>query len=326
MEYREVAGKILTAVGGKANVRHVMTCLTRLRLTLADSSLVATDDLNAIRGVLGVAPRGKTGIEVVLGPAAIEGVSREFSLQSGVGVDDPSGTCDNPFESIPVEKVAAQAKVKADAAAGAADAEKPKSRVIITPGHRSSYRAQQQAAINDERLGKEDLDALRAFLDDGTKTSKVAATPEKHGHALLVINGPNINLLGIREPAIYGKADYAALVRTCKAAAAEAGFTSVRCFQSNHEGAIVDEIQQALGTYDGIVMNPAAYTHTSVAILDALKAVALPCVEIHISKVEDREDFRQVSYVRQACFETITGMGLEGYRKAILDLAAHLGM
>ena len=88
----------------------------------------------------------------------------------------------------------------------------------------------------------------------------------------------------------------------------------------------MDEIQAALGSYDCIVMNPAAYTHTSVAILDALKAVSIPCVEVHISRVEEREDFRQVSYVRQACFETITGMGLEGYRKAILDLAAHLGM
>lgn len=320
MEYREVAAKILTAVGGKANVRHVMTCLTRLRLTLADSALVSTEDITGIRGVLGVVPRGKTGIEVVLGPAAIEGVSREFSLQSGVGVDDPVGTCDNPFESIQTEKVAKKIQDKAEKDTDA------KSRVIITPGHRSSYRAQQRAAINDERLGKEDLDALRAFLDDGSKTSKVAAASEKRGKSLLVINGPNINMLGIREPAIYGKADYAMLVRTCKAAAAEAGFANVRCFQSNHEGAIVDEIQAALGTYDGIVMNPAAYTHTSVAILDALKAVQIPCVEVHISKVEEREDFRQVSYVRQACFETITGLGIEGYRKAILDMAAHLGM
>ena len=169
------------------------------------------------------------------------------------------------------------------------------------------------------------MDALRAFLDEGTKAA-ASAKPEKGGKSVLVINGPNINMLGIREPSIYGKADYAALVRTCKAAAAEAGFSGIRCFQSNHEGAIVDEIQAALGTYDGIVMNPAAYTHTSIAILDALKAVSLPCVEVHISRVEDREDFRQVSYVRQACFETITGMGLEGYRKAILDLAARLGM
>ena len=190
-----------------------------------------------------------------------------------------------------------------------------------------SYRAQQQAAIDDKRLEEEDLDALRAFLDNSsTKVSDSSAPKKTGGRSLLVINGPNINMLGIREPNIYGKADYSALVRACKAAAAEAGFRDIKCYQSNHEGAIVDEIQAALGTYDGIVMNPAAYTHTSVAILDALKAVSIPCVEVHISHIENREDFRQVSYVRQACFETVTGMGIEGYRKAILDLAAHLGM
>ena len=318
MEYREVAGKILTAVGGSDNVTSVMTCLTRLRLTLNDQSAVDAEGLKAIKGVLGTVKRGASGIEVVLGPASIEGVSREFSLQSGVGVSGPSSTPRSPMESLAEEKGEPEhEETKPEP--------KKQDRIVITPGRRSSYRAQQRAAINDERLGKEDMDALRAFLDDGAKAA-ASAKPEKRGKYVLVINGPNINMLGIREPSIYGKADYAALVRTCKAAAAEAGFTGIRCFQSNHEGAIVDEIQAALGTYDGIVMNPAAYTHTSVAILDALKAVSLPCVEIHISRVEDREDFRQVSYVRQACFETITGMGLEGYRKAILDLAAHLGM
>ena len=318
MEYREVAGKILTAVGGSDNVTSVMTCLTRLRLTLNDQSAVDAEGLKAIKGVLGTVKRGASGIEVVLGPASIEGVSREFSLQSGVGVSGPSSTPRSPMESLAEEKGEPEHE-------GTKPEPKKQDRIVITPGRRSSYRAQQRAAINDERLGKEDMDALRAFLDDGAKAA-ASAKPEKRGKSVLVINGPNINMLGIREPSIYGKADYAALVRTCKAAAAEAGFTGIRCFQSNHEGAIVDEIQAALGTYDGIVMNPAAYTHTSVAILDALKAVSLPCVEIHISRVEDREDFRQVSYVRQACFETITGMGLEGYRKAILDLAAHLGM
>lgn len=319
MEYREVAGKILTAVGGSDNVTSVMTCLTRLRLTLTNPDNVNADALKAIKGVLGTVRRGANGIEVVLGPASIEGVSREFSLQSGVGVSGPSAASASPMASL------AEDDNEAPEASDGPKAAKKQDRIVITPGRRSSYRAQQRAAINDERLGKEDLDALRAFLDDGSKTA-AAVGPKQGGKSVLVINGPNINMLGIREPNIYGKADYAALVRTCKVAAEEAGFTAVRCFQSNHEGAIVDEIQAALGSYDGIVMNPAAYTHTSVAILDALKAVSIPCVEVHISRVEEREDFRQVSYVRQACFETITGMGLEGYRKAILDLAAHLGM
>lgn len=140
----------------------------------------------------------------------------------------------------------------------------------------------------------------------------------------LVIDGPNINLLGVREPDVYGHDDYAALCALIERAGAEAGFEATGHVQSNHEGAIVDAIQQALGTYDGIVMNPAAYTHTSVAILDALKAVRLPCVEVHISDVPSREAFRQVSYVRAACFATVMGEGIQGYAHALRLLAAHL--
>ena len=127
----------------------------------------------------------------------------------------------------------------------------------------------------------------------------------------LVINGPNLNMLGIREPGIYGSDNYDRLVQICQEAGAAQGFDEVEVFQSNHEGSIVDKIQEAYGKVDGIVINPAAYTHTSVAILDALKAVAIPAVEVHISAVETREDFRQVSYARLACFATITGEGLK---------------
>lgn len=141
---------------------------------------------------------------------------------------------------------------------------------------------------------------------------------------VLVINGPNINMLGIREPGIYGTQNYDTLVSTCEKAAKDYGFSHVECFQSNHEGAIVDKIQEAYGVFEGIVINPAAYTHTSVAILDALKAVAIPTVEIHISAVEDREDFRQVSYAGLACFARVTGEGIDGYAHAIKILAEHL--
>ena len=140
---------------------------------------------------------------------------------------------------------------------------------------------------------------------------------------ILVINGPNLNLLGVREPDLYGKQDYTALVALVEETCAQEGM-EVEVFQSNHEGAIVDRIQAALGTADGIVINPAAYTHTSVAILDALKAVNLPAVEVHISDVSQREDFRQVSYADMACVQTYMGLGLEGYRKAILFLKDYL--
>ena len=139
----------------------------------------------------------------------------------------------------------------------------------------------------------------------------------------LVINGPNLNLLGVREPEIYGRQDYAALQRFIEAAAAELG-AEVEIFQSNHEGCLVDKIQEALGRFDGIVLNPAAYTHTSVAILDALKAVALPAVEVHLSDPDSREAFRHVSYVRAACLKTVSGLGFEGYRQALRFLAAYL--
>ena len=132
----------------------------------------------------------------------------------------------------------------------------------------------------------------------------------------LVINGPNLNLLGLREPAIYGSRSFAALQDFIRASAAEAG-VEVALFQSNHEGAIVDAIQSALGRMDGIVINPAAYTHTSVAILDALKAVALPAVEVHLTDIQERESFRHVSYAGMACEKTFAGLGFEGYRRAV---------
>ena len=133
---------------------------------------------------------------------------------------------------------------------------------------------------------------------------------------ILIINGPNINMLGVREPDIYGRTTYADLCAMIGDHAAESG-TEVTIYQSNHEGDLVDAIQRAYGTQDAIIINPAAYTHTSVAILDALKAVALPAVEVHISDPDTREEFRRVSYVRSACVKTICGHGLNGYLEAI---------
>ena len=136
---------------------------------------------------------------------------------------------------------------------------------------------------------------------------------------ILVINGPNINMLGIREPDIYGKNTFSDLVAFIEESAAELGVIADH-YQSNYEGDIVTKIQKALGVYDGIVINPAAYTHTSVAILDALKAVSIPAVEVHISDVDAREPFRQISYAGMACQKTIKGLGFEGYRQAMIYL------
>ena len=133
---------------------------------------------------------------------------------------------------------------------------------------------------------------------------------------ILVINGPNINMLGLREPAIYGSQNYKDLLEFIAKAASEAGLEA-HCFQSNSEGLIVDEIQKAYGQFDGIVINPAAYTHTSIAIPDALKAVEIPAVEVHLSDISKREAYRQISYTSGACRATIAGKGFEGYREAI---------
>jgi len=133
---------------------------------------------------------------------------------------------------------------------------------------------------------------------------------------ILVINGPNLNMLGIREPAIYGNRSFAALEKFIRESAAELSL-EVSLFQSNHEGEIVDIIQSAYGVYDGIVINPAAYTHTSVAILDALKAVGIPTVEVHLSDINEREEFRRHSFVSLVAKQTICGLGFEGYKKAL---------
>lgn len=141
---------------------------------------------------------------------------------------------------------------------------------------------------------------------------------------IMVINGPNINMIGIREPGIYGNQTFSDLIELIEKTAREENLT-IEQYQSNHEGDIVDKIQTCYGKFDGIVINPAAYTHTSVAILDALKAVSIPAVEVHISQVSDREAFRQISYPGMYCEKTIQGQGLDGYRQAILYLKEKYG-
>lgn len=141
---------------------------------------------------------------------------------------------------------------------------------------------------------------------------------------ILVINGPNINMLGIREPGIYGSNSFEELCSTVTEFAKKNGI-EVELFQSNHEGALVDKIQQAYKVFDGIVINPGAYTHTSIALLDALKAVGIPTVEVHISEVSKREAFRQISYIRSYCVKTITGHGINGYCEALEFLNSNYG-
>ena len=141
---------------------------------------------------------------------------------------------------------------------------------------------------------------------------------------ILVLNGPNINMLGIREPDIYGKRTYSDLISLLEATAQQLN-VALECYQSNHEGCLVDKIQEAYGCVDGIIINPAAYTHTSVAILDALKSVGIPSVEVHISNLDARESFRQISYPGMYCEKTIKGQGFDGYCQAMAYLKEHYG-
>lgn len=314
MDKTGVALEVLDAVGGRDNVMASDICMTRLRIMTQHPSLVDTEKLSSTRGVLGIVRRGRSGIEIVFAPGRAEDVYDELVRLTGIKPDN------SVFEGIAAQGSALQVQINSPRDA----------RTQTGPDAKSDP--------SPELVEKPDADDMRGLVsllesdllsDDDSEedeTEDDADDMDDEGARVLVINGPNINMLGIREPSIYGREDYQALLTLCHDAADEAGFSDCTCLQSNHEGDLVDYIQDALGSYDGIVINPGAYTHTSVAILDAVKAVSLPCVEIHISKIDEREDFRQISYIRQACFETITGMGIKGYRKAILDLAAHLGI
>mgnify|MGYP004573363775 FL=1 len=299
----QIAKEVLDAVGGKANVTGNDICMTRLRIKTEDPSLVDTDQLTATRGVLGIVQRGKGGIEVVFGPGKVEDVHEALADLTGIESSETGFSDDGP------------------------------SRMDVIVSSHAETADEDTAVGDDEDDDLSSVESLVSLLDADDETSEKRPEPscgdaveDVEPVSVLVLNGPNINMLGIREPGIYGSESYTDLLQLCQDTAAEVGFDRCTCYQSNHEGDLVDAIQDAMGKYDGIVINPGAYTHTSIAILDAAKAVRLPIVEVHISKVEEREEFRQVSYIRQACFETITGMGINGYRKAILNLAEKLDL
>lgn len=300
----QIARDVLAAVGGAKNVTANDICMTRLRLLTEDPSLVDTEQLSGTSGVLGIVKRGTNGVEVVFGPGKVDGVHDAIAGLTGLVSDAADFSPDAPAESDAL-------------------------RVTISG---KGLPSSDDAEDDKDAMDLDDMRELMSILDaedqkdEPAEAEDGAAEEEPEGARVLVINGPNINMLGIREPKIYGSQSYQALLQLCQEASKDAGFAECSCFQSNHEGDLVDAIQDAYGSYDGIVINPGAYTHTSIAILDAAKAVGLPMVEVHISKVDEREDFRQVSYIRSACFETVCGLDIEGYRKAIYDLAEKIGL
>lgn len=311
MDRQQIAEEVLAAVGGRDNVTANDICMTRLRIKTENPSLVDTDQLSAARGVLGFVKRGENGIEVVFGPGKVEAVHEALVKLTGIeGVDDDFAGSGAPAAPLHVH-ITQNPLLGAALAAGEGDSARDEG---------------DETSVEDLVSLLDTMDA--PAVDEGAATDPDEASPARAAAParVLVINGPNINMLGIREPDIYGHDSYQDMLRICHEAARDAGFAECTCFQSNHEGDLIDAIQDAYGSYAGIVINPGAYTHTSIAILDAAKAVGLPMIEIHISKVDEREEFRKVSYIRAACFETIAGMGVEGYRKAMFDMAAHLGI
>ncbi|MBQ9058649.1 MAG: type II 3-dehydroquinate dehydratase [Atopobiaceae bacterium] len=295
----ETARRVFEAVGGKDNIVSNTICMTRLRLELANIASIDKSSLLEIHGVLGCVPKENNQIEIVFGPAMIERIYTEFIALSEKG------------ESLPPSRKLTQPKPTLEQARAASHAIRHRSEPSVsTP---TSQQASHQVSLSDIRR-------LQELLNEPGMEAPDAQS------RLLVLNGPNINLLGTREPHIYGSTNFHALNELCREAGRANGFVEVRCFQSNHEGDLIDEIQAARGSYGAIVINAAAFTHTSIAIFDALKAVDIPAYEVHISKLEEREEFRQVSYLRAACIGSISGKGIQGYAEAIEKLAEHLGL
>ena len=292
MDSNAIAHEILNAIGGSKNLTHNEVCMTRLRLSINDMTLVDYDQLTTATGVLGIVGKGSNGLEVVFGPNLVSQVNDALNCILGepekafCSLDEKRS--DNP----------AQHNEEVDE--------------LI------SLLAQKSTLDQDE----EDFDSIASELEADDFEDDYEDDLE--APRLLIINGPNINMLGIREPEIYGKADYRTLIEVCKAEAQSQGFSDCVCCQSNHEGDLVDAIQDALGSYDGIIINPAAYTHTSVALLDAALAVQIPMIEVHLTDISTRENFRRISYIKDACFATVAGKGIDSYREAIQLMATHL--
>lgn len=292
MDSNAIAHEILNAIGGSKNLTHNEVCMTRLRLSISDMTFIDYEQLSTATGVLGIVGKGANGLEVVFGPNLVNQVNN--SLDQILG--EP-------------EKTSCSLNEKHSASSPTHNEEVDELISLL-------------AQKNTIDQNKEDFDSLASDLD--TDDFEDNYEDDLEAPRLLIINGPNINMLGIREPEIYGKADYRTLIEACKTEAQSQGFSDCVCYQSNHEGDLIDAIQDALGSYDGIIINPAAYTHTSVALLDTALAVQLPMIEVHLTDISTREDFRHISYIKDACFATVAGKGIDSYREAIRLMATHL--
>lgn len=311
MSNDDIAAAVLECVGGFRNVAGNSLCATRLRITLNDARHVDRNALHSIKGVLGIADRGASGIEVVFGPNLVKGVYRAFErltglfAEEGVPSNAPARTSSSNFQVSITPETPGRPQVQGSV---------PRPTAEPTPV---------EDDITNSLLEMLDDGDAPLILDDEEYEDELASDT---GARLLVINGPNFSLPSPSQPNLYDNSEVSDLLGLCHRSALEAGFADCECYHSNHEGDLIDKIEDAYDVFDAIVINPGSYTHTSVALLDALTISQIPAVEVHLYDLSGRESFRQVSYVRSVCIETIMGLGIEGYRKAIFDLAEHLGI
>ena len=282
----KVAREVLVALGGRGNVASNTVCMTRLRVTLNDPQAVDYEALSEIKGVLGTAARGQNGLEVVFGPRVIDGIYHAFILLTGIsaGIED----------LFPMSRLETNMRVQIRTNRARPASVAPKA---------------EQTLINDDEMSV--LEGIFGKKEDEPREA------EAHLGRLAVINGPNLNMLGIRSPGQKGADDFPSLLELCKQTAKEVGFSRCDCYQSNHEGDLVDMVQDCLDTYAAIVINPGAYG-TSGALRDALRAIPIPAVEVH------RHSQQGTDEVGTACIDTTVGLGSDGYRIAIMSIARHL--
>lgn len=307
MSISDTAAAVFECVGGFPNVIGSSLCATRLRISLRDSSLVERTALQSINGVLGIANRNANDIEVVFGPNLVRGVFQAFEQLIG-----PASQQDGAPEAVHTRPASNFQVMITPETPGAPQVQGSVTRPVEMP-----------VAVEDD-----DTNALLEMLEGATNTLADTFDELDLGPRLLVINGPNINMLGVGDSKLFGDVDLTTLLDCCHEAAHEAGFVDCECYQSNHEGDLVDYVQDAFDLFDAIVINPGAYAHTSIALHDALVMVGVPAVEVHLSYASERTDFRlrRHSYVGEACLQTIEGLGIAGYREAIFILARHLGI
>lgn len=294
MNKSEVARLVLHALGGRDNVLTNAVCMTRLRITLANPSMVDFETLGDIQGVLGTALRGQNGIEVVFGPRVIDEIYRGFTKLTGISA--------SPDDLFPMSRQKSSMNVQIRTNKGITRTQAPKAEQL------------EQPSTNNGTSNDSDIDELEDLLNQLDSTQE---KPRAKDLRLLVINGPNINMLGVPTANSSNADDYPTLLELCKQTAQEAGFARCDCFQSNHEGDLVDIIQDAYGICDAIVINPGAYGSSS-ALKDALRAVDIPAIEVHLHKLGQNDA------VADVCVSSINGLGVSGYSQAIRNLAAQL--